>query len=42
MIPVKELGNADFVADMVTKLAGPDASFVTGAAWDINGGIFMR
>ncbi len=42
MIPVKELGNADFVADLVTKLAGRDASFVTGAAWDVNGGIFMR
>jgi len=42
MIPVKELGNADFVADMVTKLVGRDASFVTGAAWDVNGGIFMR
>lgn len=42
MIPVKELGNADFVADMVTKLVSPEASFVTGAAWDINGGIFMR
>lgn len=42
MIPVKELGNADFVADLVTKLAGHDASFVTGAAWDVNGGIFMR
>ncbi len=42
MIPVKELGDAGFVADIVTKLAGRDASFVTGAAWDINGGIFMR
>ncbi len=42
MIPVKELGNAEFVADMVTKLASPEASFVTGAAWDVNGGIFMR
>ena len=42
MIPVKELGDAGFVADMVTKLASKDASFVTGATWDINGGIFMR
>ncbi|WP_299200057.1 SDR family NAD(P)-dependent oxidoreductase [uncultured Amphritea sp.] len=42
MIPVKALGNAEFVADMVTKLASPEASFVTGAAWDVNGGIFMR
>lgn len=42
MIPVKSLGDADFVADIVVKLAGRDAGFVTGAAWDINGGIFMR
>ncbi|WP_417226909.1 SDR family NAD(P)-dependent oxidoreductase [Amphritea sp.] len=42
MIPVKALGNADFVADTVTRLASPEASFVTGAAWDVNGGIFMR
>lgn len=42
MIPVKSLGDADFVADIVVKLVGRDAGFVTGAAWDINGGIFMR
>ncbi len=42
MIPVKSLGDADFVAETVVRLAGKDAGFVTGAAWDINGGIFMR
>jgi 3-oxoacyl-[acyl-carrier protein] reductase len=42
MIPVKSLGDAGFVADIVARLAAPDAGFVTGAAWDINGGIFMR
>lgn len=42
MIPVKELGDATFVADMVVRLAAKDASFVTGACWDINGGIYMR
>lgn len=42
MIPVKRLGNPKFVADMVVQLASPEADFVTGAAWDINGGIFMR
>lgn len=42
MIPVKSLGDPTFVADTVVHLAGPDAGFVTGAAWDVNGGIFMR
>ena len=42
MIPVKRLGNPRFVADIVVQMASPQADFVTGAAWDINGGIFMR
>lgn len=42
MIPVKALGDPRFVADLVVRLAGPDSAFVTGAAWDVNGGIFMR
>lgn len=42
MIPVKRLGDAGFVADLVVQLASPQAGFATGAAWDINGGIFMR
>jgi len=42
MIPVKRLGNPRFVADIVVQMASPEADFVTGAAWDINGGIFMR
>lgn len=42
MIPVKRLGNPAFVARMAVELASPDADFTTGAAWDINGGIFMR
>lgn len=41
-IPVGELGQPAFVARMVTMLAGLDASFVTGACWDVNGGLFMR
>lgn len=41
-IPVGELGDPSFVADLVTLLAGPSASFVTGACWDVNGGIYMR
>lgn len=41
-IPVGELGDPAFVADLVTLLAGPQAGFVTGACWDVNGGIYMR
>lgn len=42
MIPVKRLGDPDFVASLVVQLASPQAGFATGAAWDVNGGIFMR
>lgn len=41
-IPVGQLGDAGFIADMVVRLAGRDAGFVNGATWDINGGLFMR
>jgi 3-oxoacyl-[acyl-carrier protein] reductase len=41
-IPVGELGDVAFIADMVARLAARDASFVTGATWDVNGGLFMR
>ena len=42
MIPVKRLGNPEFVANLVVQLASVEADFATGAAWDVNGGIFMR
>lgn len=42
MIPVGNLGDAAFIAQAVALLASPQASFVTGATWDINGGLFMR
>lgn len=42
MIPVKSLGDPDYVADTVVHLCQSDAGFVSGATWDINGGIFMR
>lgn len=42
MIPVKRLGNPAFVAGLVVQLASAEADFATGAAWDVNGGIFMR
>lgn len=41
-IPVRRLGNAQFVADQVVRLASPEADFVNGATWDVNGGLFMR
>lgn len=41
-IPVQRLGNPVFVARMVVLLASPEADFATGAAWDFNGGLFMR
>jgi 3-oxoacyl-[acyl-carrier protein] reductase len=42
LIPVGTLGQPGFVADMVARLCARDAGFVTGATWDINGGLFMR
>jgi 3-oxoacyl-[acyl-carrier protein] reductase len=41
-IPVGELGDPVFVAELVALLAGPKASFVNGACWDVNGGLYMR
>lgn len=42
LIPVKMLGNADFIGKTIALLASPEAQFTTGATWDINGGLFMR
>ncbi|WP_456115120.1 SDR family NAD(P)-dependent oxidoreductase [Saccharopolyspora mangrovi] len=41
-IPVGRLGDPAFVADVVALLASPGAHSVTGACWDINGGLHMR
>ncbi|WP_227997069.1 SDR family NAD(P)-dependent oxidoreductase [Nocardia australiensis] len=41
-IPVGRLGSASFVADMVALLTSDDAYFVTGACWDVNGGLYVR
>ena len=41
-IPVGRLGSASFVADMVGLLTSDDAFFVTGACWDVNGGLYVR
>lgn len=41
-IPAGSLGDPAFVASLVALLAGREAGFVTGACWDVNGGLFMR
>lgn len=41
-IPVKALGSMAFIAETCALLASPNANFVTGATWDINGGLYMR
>lgn len=41
-IPVGRLGDAAFIADTVALLAADNAYFVTGACWDVNGGLYVR
>lgn len=41
-IPVCQIGDADFIGQLVLQLASPQASFATGATWDVNGGIYLR
>jgi 3-oxoacyl-[acyl-carrier protein] reductase len=41
-IPTGSLGSPDFVAEVVALLAGESAAGVTGACWDVNGGLYMR
>lgn len=41
-IPVRQLGSPEFVADIAARLCARDAGFVSGATWDINGGLYMR
>lgn len=41
-IPVARLGDPSFVADTVALLVQRNAGFVTGACWDINGGLYLR
>ncbi|RTE65300.1 SDR family oxidoreductase [Amphritea opalescens] len=41
-IPVGQLGDGDFIGDMVVQFARPEAYFTTGTTWDVNGGLYMR
>lgn len=41
-IPVKQLGNMEFIAQTIALLAQENSAFVTGATWDMNGGLNMR
>jgi NAD(P)-dependent dehydrogenase (short-subunit alcohol dehydrogenase family) len=41
-IPVGRLGRPEEVAALVAFLVSDDAGFVTGATYDINGGMLMR
>lgn len=41
-IPVKQLGDADFLGELAVMLARPESYFTTGATFDVNGGLLMR
>lgn len=41
-IAVGRLGSADYLAQVITHLAKPEAAYVTGACWDLDGGNEMR
>ncbi|MEW5867511.1 MAG: SDR family oxidoreductase, partial [Bacillota bacterium] len=41
LIPAGRLGHVDEVAGVVVYLASEEASFVTGATIDVNGGMYM-
>jgi 3-oxoacyl-[acyl-carrier protein] reductase len=42
IIPAGVLGDPGYIADSVLLLIADHAASVTGACWDINGGLFMR
>lgn len=41
-IPVGALGEPELIGEMATFLASSKASFVNGACWDVNGGLYVR
>ena len=40
-IPLGRLGRPDEVARVVHFLVGDQSSYITGAVWDVNGGVDM-
>lgn len=40
-IPLRRLGTAEEISDVITFLASDDSSYITGATLDVNGGRFM-
>lgn len=41
-IPVGRLGDPGFLGRTAELLTSDDAAFVTGACWDVNGGLYLR
>jgi NAD(P)-dependent dehydrogenase (short-subunit alcohol dehydrogenase family) len=41
-IPLGRLGDPGELASVVAFLAGPEASYVTGAVWEVDGGVLAR
>lgn len=41
-IPVRTLGDPDYIARLVALLASPEAASAVGATFDINGGLYLR
>lgn len=41
-IPVGRLGDAGFIGEVAALLTSRSAGFVTGACWDVNGGLYVR
>jgi len=41
-VPVHQLGDMRFIAQTIELLMQNNSGFVTGATWDMNGGLLMR